>query len=100
MRDTTLVTEIKKIWAAVYSIAEGLKIVTLSQACRDKAVESLLIKKGIVTREEIEEEVKREATSMVEEAQKQAATASLQTPTTSSGIVLASASDMPPVPKI
>lgn len=89
MREQTFVLEIQKLWSALKGVAQGLQITTISQSVRDKALENLLIAKGVITTQELEDEVKKEAQAMVEETQKaQAASTILVPPTTESGLIL------------
>lgn len=80
MRESSMIGEFNNLWRGIRSLAEGLKISVVSQSVRDQALENLLIAKGLVTREEIEEEVKKEATKMVEEAKKAQPTSQLLVP--------------------
>lgn len=74
MRESVLITEFSNLWRGIRSVAEGLKISVLSQSCRDAAIEKLLIKKGIFSKEELDVELKSEAEIMMAEAKSMQAT--------------------------
>lgn len=86
MREGVWITEVQKIWQAlqtmmqnVQGLAQGLQITTISQSVRDKALENILISKGLITQAELEAEVKKEAQALVEEAEKAKATSTIVT---------------------
>lgn len=97
MREQVFINEFSKIWQSMKGLAQGFQITTISQSVRDKALENLLISKGLFTKAELEAEVQKEAQVMVEEANKAKAESSVIVPTSESRIILPGASEIPPV---
>lgn len=97
MRDGVIQAELQRVWMGIRSVAEGFKVSVISQSVRDQALENLLIAKGLITREELEAEVKKEATKLVEESKKLQEQPTIVTPPQpESRIILPTAADVPP----
>lgn len=97
MKESTIIIELQRMWKGLHSIAEGLKIAVLSQSVRDRAVENLLIAKGLFTKEELEAELQKEAKALMAEAEKVAASQSnLVAPAPESKIILPDSVQVPP----
>lgn len=96
MREQVFVTEFSKIWSALKSLGQGFQIAVISQSVRDKALENLLISKGLITSQELEDEVRKEAQVMVEETSKAKAAATIVTPNPESRIILPGDAGLPP----
>lgn len=65
MKEATIITQFQQLWRAVHSVAQGFKVSVVSQGVRDQAIENLLVKKGVFTKQELDTEVQSEAQKLV-----------------------------------
>lgn len=70
MKEQTLINEFGNLWKMVQGLGQQVQISVLSQSVRETALTNLLVKKGLFTKEELEEEVRAEAQVLVAEAEK------------------------------
>lgn len=68
MRESIVIQQFGQLWQTLNALAQNIKMITVSSSIRDQALEDLLISKGVITKEELENKVRESAKALIEQA--------------------------------